>query len=278
VRPHDASPEEQVVTIAISLKVNDGVVLAADSASTLTIRGGSGPPAVHVYDNAEKIVHLHARFPVGAITWGAGAIGLASTSTLLKDFRAEWMSQTGAEDTAYSVAEVAERLRDFMFVDKAAGADLGPLGFIVAGYDADGEYAHEYVVASGGGAGSVPGAQELRPGEAAGVTWNGQTEAVTRLIFGFSQELPEMMATKLNVPKEQVPGAIDVLKKAMNAQLVQAAMPIQDAVDLARFLVEVTIGFVRFNSGAPTAGGPIEIAAITKHEGFQWIERKRYYS
>ena len=25
-------------------------------------------------------------------------------------------------------------------------------------------------------------------------------------------------------------------------------------------------------------GGPIEIATITKHEGFKWITRKHYYS
>jgi hypothetical protein len=45
------------------------------------------------------------------------------------------------------------------------------------------------------------------------------------------------------------------------------AMPIRDAVDLARFLVETTIGFVEFSVARPkTVGGSIAIAAITKHE------------
>jgi hypothetical protein len=26
-----------------------------------------------------------------------------------------------------------------------------------------------------------------------------------------------------------------------------------------------------------TVGGPIEIAAITKHEGFKWIERRHFF-
>ena len=26
-----------------------------------------------------------------------------------------------------------------------------------------------------------------------------------------------------------------------------------------------------------TIGGPIELAAITKHEGFKWVARKHYY-
>jgi hypothetical protein len=52
------------------------------------------------------------------------------------------------------------------------------------------------------------------------------------------------------------------------------AMPIRDAVDLARFLVETTIGFVKFSIARPkTVGGSIAIAAITKHEGFQWVQR-----
>jgi hypothetical protein len=46
-------------------------------------------------------------------------------------------------------------------------------------------------------------------------------------------------------------------------------MPIQDAIDLARYLVEVTMGFIKFSIGKQpkTVGGTIEIAAITKHEG-----------
>ena len=65
-----------------------------------------------------------------------------------------------------------------------------------------------------------------------------------------------------------------------NLQLgcVQDAMPIQDALDLGEFLVDTTIKLVKFSPGAPTVGGPIELAAITKHEGFKWVRRKHYYS
>jgi hypothetical protein len=51
-------------------------------------------------------------------------------------------------------------------------------------------------------------------------------------------------------------------------------MPIQDAINLARFLVETTIGFVRFAVFLPkSVGGAVQIAAITKHEGFRWVQR-----
>ncbi len=37
------------------------------------------------------------------------------------------------------------------------------------------------------------------------------------------------------------------------------------------------IGFTRFRAGSPTVGVPIEIAAITKHDGFRWVRHKEYY-
>ncbi len=54
-------------------------------------------------------------------------------------------------------------------------------------------------------------------------------------------------------------------------------MPIQDAIDLAEFLVDLTTKFIRFCDGAQTVGGPIEIATITKHEDFKWIKRKHFF-
>ena len=61
------------------------------------------------------------------------------------------------------------------------------------------------------------------------------------------------------------------------ATLSAPAMPIQDAIDLARFLVETTIGFVRFAVFLPkSVGGAVQIAAITKHEGFRWVQRRGF--
>jgi hypothetical protein len=63
---------------------------------------------------------------------------------------------------------------------------------------------------------------------------------------------------------------------ALPAMPVQA-MPIQDAIDVSRFLVELSTKFAQFGLRPATIWGPTEIAAITKHEGFEWIARKHYY-
>lgn len=77
------------MTIAISVKINDGVVLASDSASTLLLPDNGGELKVQgVYNNANKVFNLRKNLPIGAITWGDGSIGRASISTIMKDLRA----------------------------------------------------------------------------------------------------------------------------------------------------------------------------------------------
>ena len=48
-------------------------------------------------------------------------------------------------------------------------------------------------------------------------------------------------------------------------------------ISLAEFLVDLTIKFTRFLPGAKMVGGSVEVAAISKYEGFRWIKRKHYF-
>ena len=278
------------MTIAISLKVNDGLVLAADSATTLVSQDGglpgAGPtPVVNVYNNANKIFNLVKGLPIGAVTWGVGSIGIASISTLMKDLRVllsdpadqEW----GLNKSSYSVRDVAEKVRKFIYEDRyidtfRAWESKPGLGFIVAGYSSGEGVAEEYQINIDGGECGEP--VLVRPKEESGATWNGQIEAISRLLLGYSSFLPSVLQQHLGVPAEQIPPAMHLIRTALNLPLVIPPMPLQDAIDLAEFLVDLTIQFSRFIPGAPTVGGPIEVAAISKHEGFRWIQRKYYYN
>ena len=78
------------MTIAITIKVHDGVVIASDSATTLV----ENTNVTTVYNNANKIFHLYKSnnniphgLPLGIVTYGLGGIGNSSISTLIKDFR-----------------------------------------------------------------------------------------------------------------------------------------------------------------------------------------------
>jgi hypothetical protein len=277
------------MTIAISLKVNDGVVLATDSASTLMAENPQGQAyVVNVYNSANKIFNLRKGLPVGAVTWGAGSIGTESISTLAKDLRRRFTIPVSSfEDwqlnpDTYTMLGVAERLRQFMFDDlyvpKISGWKQPPeLGFIVAGYSAKQNLAEEYavIIAAGGTCGPP---ELLRPLGESGSSWGGQPEALNRLVMGFGTGLASFLQNHLKVTAADIPAAVAAAQAALGVPLVMPAMPIQDAIDLAAFFVDVTCQFSRFSPGAQTVGGPIEIAAITKHEGFRWVTRKHYYS
>ena len=173
------------MTIAINLKVNDGVVLATDSATSLVnapIDGG--PPTVtNVYNNANKILNLRKGLPIGLITWGSGSIGSASIATLAKDLRARLTRPTSdfkdwkLDKKKYQILEVATRVRDFFFEKLyntafAAWPNKPPLGFVIAGYSKNSDVPEEYSIQIDNN-GNCLGPLLLRQPDEVGITWNG---------------------------------------------------------------------------------------------------------
>ena len=74
-----AATEGTAVTIIVSVKINDGVVMAADSASTFATG--------QIYLHTNKITNLVKGLPIGVMVTGAGGIGSESIETLCKDLR-----------------------------------------------------------------------------------------------------------------------------------------------------------------------------------------------
>lgn len=272
-----------VLTIAVTVKVHDGIVFASDSATTLVGRDENGREEVmNVYNNANKIFNLHKSLPIGAITFDAGAIGQSSIATLAKDLR-EKFGAVGdvnwhVDTSAYSIEEVVDKTRHFLFEEKfnaaLSGANPpGNLGFWVGGYSSQSETSELWDVSI------IDGKCEpkiLKDGTGCGVNWAGQPEAITRLLLGFGTALPEALVD-MGLPPEKMQDAVNMLRSRLAYELCSPPMPIQDAIELAMYLVETTIGFTRFKVGAATVGGPVEIAAVTRHEGFKWVRRKHYF-
>ena len=75
------------MTIALAVKVFDGLVLAADSAEVIELPSGTH----QVYNNADKLFRLHRDKPIGALTWGFGNINGSTVSGIAKDLRDRFM-------------------------------------------------------------------------------------------------------------------------------------------------------------------------------------------
>jgi hypothetical protein len=269
------------MTIALAIKVHDGVVLAADSATTLTSQKSNGAIEItNIYNNANKVFNLHRGLPIGAMTWGLGNIGPASISSLAKDLRKELQGGRGphlAIDTdRYAIPDVAARIHRFLYVDRYDRqfdqlpiTERPRLGFLTVGYSSDEDHPRLFSHSVKSGAVEV-----LK--ERGGAMWWGHLDAISRLLNGQSIDAAGALK-RLGMSALAAEELATAVTDRVATRMVQPAMPIQDAIDLARFLVSATCQYVRFSPGHATVGGPIDIATVTKHEGFKWVTRKLFF-
>lgn len=266
---YSSNGEGSGLTIAIAMKVSDGIVLAADSATTLTV--GERP---QIYDNANKIVNLHKKLPVGVMTWGAGGVGGLAMSTLFKDFRARWTDDDGSKPAGWSVEQAANDLADFLYTEKANGNVIGPGGSLVVGWNDDVDSACGYVLDNE----AQQVQQMIDEQEPMSLLGFGQPDIILRVLQGFSPGMAGVLVNRFGVDPTDVPDALDQMRDDLGLGVMSPAMPIQDALDLAEALAEMSKTISRFALFEDqTVGGPVELAAITKHEGFKWVKRKYYY-
>ena len=278
----------RVMTVAVMVKVHDGIVLASDSATTLPLNDGSA----QVYNNADKIFNLHRGLPIAAMTWGLGAVGSASVSTVAKDLRRRLMGDDpefadwALNPATYTVQEVAERLSALFHEGlvtvnqelQAAGLDRLPaqcLGMLVAGFSAQAKQSEAWLIFLDGLTNEPPvPTQAAKPDDVGWLAW-GYPHALHRLFFGADNELAAGLEAVL--PQEHHAPVRDVIQRQQKTPVV-AAMPFADAIELARYCVEVVEGFAHFLPGPDIVGGPVEVAGINRHERFKWVSRKHYYS
>jgi 20S proteasome alpha/beta subunit len=256
------------VTIIVSVKINDGIVMASDSASIL----GNN----QINENSDKIVNLVRGLPIGVMITGNAGIGSESIATLLKDLRRRLTDGDWKIDRdRYTMKEIADRVREFLFGEKATTVGEVWMQLRICGYSAGRPLPEIWDLKILGKACDQP--TIARGEDGFGVNWDGEYEALNRLILGTPISFGDA-AKKAGI--SSTPEQRSSFTSEVYEHMVATTMPIQDAIDLARYLVETVAGFVRFSlrMQPKVVGGPIEIAVITKHEGFKWVQRKHFYS
>ena len=263
------------MTIVASVKVRDGVVLASDSMTTiqaqLQVAGGTTQVvAVKTYEHARKLFRIDSR-PVGVLTWGAGNLGPRS----IESFILEVGRSTPEAATVQSIGALVQQTvaPSYQHAFGALPPDQQPeVGFLIAGYSGAGPFAEEWEVRFP----TAPAPVQVRQLEQTGAAWRGIWYPFQRIFFGADPRIPAALKTALGSAGIDVAVAgplVDQVLANMVMPVYFDGMPVQDAIDLARFILQTTISAARFEAGTALCGGPLQIAAILPETGWQWIQQ-----
>lgn len=269
------------MSLGIAFKGAEGIVLAADSRVTLTNVMNTPVPNQQMilpatFDNATKLLSVNSQRYVGAVTFGAGAIGQQAPRTaasFMPEFEEELAKHKKARMT---VEEFATKLGEF-FTKQWTDANMptppppgNEMVFLVGGYDEKEPYGRTFAL-------TVPNAPT--PVEQSlgvfGAVWGGQRELVDRLIQGFDPSLPDHVQDILNIPAPQRRADLgDELKKQLVLPIPWQFLPLQDCVDFCVFLVHATIQLQQWLVYLRGVGGAIDVATITRTDGFKAVQIK----
>lgn len=257
------------MTINVSLKVPDGIVIACDSLATslMPIQAkfqvtppkcpdcGKEQPAGQIQmppigvpfsstPLASKLFYINN---YGLTFFGASSINGRSLFNHVMVYRTTiYKSSMNMLDIASGLAAMlTEAINNDSAIDKNKPDTLVG-GFQICGYDEDDiDFGRTSVVYLFAG---KPSKREDMKQEY-GITVTGQNMVVDFLF----QNPKSGVSPKPNFAK----------------------MTLADAIDYARFLVQTTSDYHRFMDAVPTVGGPTEVALITKWIGFRWVDRKK---
>jgi hypothetical protein len=274
------------MTIAACFVSNEGVVLGADSTSTMCWPGSPD----HHYNHEQKLFEIGEKSTIGMAMWGLGGFQRTSHRTLIAE-----LADSFAKTPVSSVQEAAERWNGLVWpiystelsAEKARYDDLTRI--TPRAPEEDSELLR---LRQRGGigfclAGTVPpdrtprgfqlmytldqfGPQTPAPLPAGPRFW-GCPNSMHRLILGFEQQSFDavLASGKWNGTPQEL---FNVLQP--HILHVPGGLPLREAIDFVYSSIFITIKAMKFSRLAPICGGPIEVAVITSDRKFRWVSHK----
>jgi hypothetical protein len=260
------------LSLGVAFKGPEGVVLAADSRVTLSSPApGSNDLLIQAhYDNATKLLKVKDYDNVGAVTYGLGALGSRQPRTA-HSYLPEFETELGTENNL-SVEEFAARLGGFFkrrWDEAETPAEAEPMIFLVGGLDKGDPYGRVFEVSIP----KSPAPVEKNPDEF-GITLGGQHEIAGRLLGGYDPRLEALVQANVHLDAEQSANFRQKVLQSLGIAIPYQFLPLQDSVDLAIFLIKTTATLQRWTAGVRGVGGAIDVATITRTDGYKAIQEK----
>jgi len=283
------------VTIAACYVSPEGIVLAADSASTYAFPSGH-----HHFNYGQKLFEIGENSTLGIITWGLGGLALGSYRSLaarlgdalaatpansVLDVAVQWIDLVWPVYVALPEVQAVQTLNSKLPFDPAAPADPQRrtqleeeqfatlkdgfvVGFCIGGYVANDRSpaAFEMIfdpILPKPAPSPLPMAQSF---------W-GVPAIIDRLIKGCGDDV---RASILSSGKwSGTPQELDTVI-APYQLFHPSTVPIREAIDFTHACLLATVKAMKFSLLPRFCGGPIELAVITTDRAFRWVQHKSF--
>ena len=249
------------MTLVVSLRVPDGVILAADSLQTSQVnvnivvtdpqtkRQIPAPPLLmptSTSSYAQKLFSFKEKF--GVAIFGTAVINNRTIYNHIKKLEStitdkiESVSKAGEILMEYFDKQLDEQLKIQNVKRENLNDNQMILGLQVVGFENNEDvFGHTMEVL-------IKKKSEKKIIDGIGCTVSGDSEVVRKL-WEISQQNP-------------------------SRQTNYASFSLKDAVDYVEFLINTTAYFQRFANMIPTVGGAVDIALVTNYSDFKWIKYK----
>lgn len=262
------------MTIAAAYLTSEGVVLGADSATTVTMPLQQG--VLQVLNHSQKVFEVgdSGTGRMGLCTWGAGIIGQTSHRTIVARLAEAITKITTVEEAANLLVDLVkgELLRN--------PAPISDLGYFLGGWDSADHSPKCYMISIKT---SPPVSTTIDPLIIGLAVFQGAPEVFTRTFYGFDPRLPVQLLSELKKQLGSPPAGFDnafiTAFQNVSASLRAvgyADLPLREAIDFIHTYLHVTIKAFKFRFGPPPCGGPIEIGFISTDRHFRWVLHKGF--
>ena len=260
------------MTIAAAYLVSDGVVLGADSSTTVQVATPQGAGVVQLLDHSQKIFEIGENSRLGMCTWGAGSLGPISHRTIVARLADNINDESTVKDAADQLVKLVE--------PAATQANIEFVGYYLGGWNPE---TYEPTCCH---IGVKKGKGEITPLQLGLCSFSGSHAFFTRVFRGYDPQLPvalkekikNLMADKL---EDDFDSTFDKAFKEAAAPFVTAGfqdLPIREAIDFIYSYLHITVKAEKFKYGPPSCGGPIEVGFISTDRRFRWVRHKPFYS
>ncbi len=261
------------MTLIVSLRIPDGVVIAGDSLATMMSKlqaqvkidvkcpecGFEHPIETQLdtismpsttFSYAQKVFPFLRKYGIG--TFGSGQLAGKTIYFAMRELENQIQKSgklpNGVSEVAQIIGKPTQNLLKKQLESEGknindAPDDWSPLGFQVVGYDDDQAVTIEVKIG-----------KKLQVKEIAGsgCTVSGST-AMVELLFQLYAKQPA-------------------------EKPVYALFSLQDAITYAEFLIGTTASHQQFSRTIPKVGGQIDVGLVTPFDEYQWIRRKSLHA